>query len=146
MNFPKSIEKSTYFTDSQKSKLLALYNSIRIKDIVEQALEQLDMTENESNPYVYRNIVNDMFLLLSLEGARESLGNKFDHTVEMLRNLRNFFDILCCEDYSMLLLLDKILNNALSMVPTEIERRINEIYHLELKLADRKAEALKIRD
>lgn len=102
------IKKADWLNESQKKKLIKVYNSIRTKDITGQALDVLrfngltDPTRYIS-PWHYKTAMISVLRLISLEGASEIIPRReLVEIGDIVESIYKFFDILDSDSFNTL--------------------------------------------
>lgn len=145
MNYPNDFLKADWLNDNQKSKLMAVYNTIRIKDIISQAIEFLGFQERGfGTPGVYE-FLQAIRLWMRLCAREAANDTELKNSYELLERLHCFFDTLNSEDFNVILDIDKACqypdetggyDNAINELYVETKERITKSFKsMELKTA-----------
>jgi hypothetical protein len=135
------IENASWLTDSQKSRLTAVYSTVRLNDIDVVALEMLNLASygaERITPLEYKSTIIDIMSLVSgCDIAKDRLADY----LKMLKMLYVFFDTLDDEDFHTLC----DIECAYSLTDrNERESRIESLYKGRIDDAKRLLEALKV--
>lgn len=104
MNFPQNIIESGSLNDSQKGKLLAVFNSLENNYIVDVAFSCLGLESSDSNPGAYYYAIRRLTKACALKEVQEVLGgpNEAIETIDLLQNLMDFIRVCDGRDFECL--------------------------------------------
>ncbi|WP_262250081.1 hypothetical protein [Parapedobacter soli] len=135
MNYPNDFINADHLSESQKSKLMAVYNTIRIKDIISQAIEFLGFQERGAGaPGVYE-FLQTIRLCMRLCARDAANDAELKNSYELLERLHCFFDTLNSDDFNVILDIDKACqysdetggyDNAINKLYIETKERITK--------------------
>lgn len=111
MNYPDDFMRAEHLTGEAKAKLMAVYNTVRCKDVIGQAFEMLCLHECNSGPYDYYSFIKSIIAACSLSSSfnkvlDEEYGMKT--ALGLMDNLMTFFEILASDDFRTILAIDKV--------------------------------------
>ncbi len=99
MNYSENIKNADWLNESQKKRLLAVYETVKFKDIERQALDMLKLDEAGArcvSPCEYKNLVVGLMQQIPLNGLEELEAQGYKG---ILWSLYLFFDTLDCDDF-----------------------------------------------
>lgn len=101
-NLKKHIDKDRILSNPAKEKLCKLYNSIKIKNIKEQAFEMLELHD-----VVKKSACDYRYTIIHLLKNCDTANDK--DLADDLERIFLFFDILCCDDFEQLMAIESAL-------------------------------------
>ncbi|SFC07562.1 hypothetical protein SAMN05421747_10421 [Parapedobacter composti] len=109
MNYPNDFLTAEWLDDEDKAKLMAVYSTVRCRDVIGQALQMLYFDKPNSSPFDYGTLVRLVIRACSLEPVKRLIGNdeRVQEALDLLDNMLTFFDILNGDDFHTLLSIDK---------------------------------------
>lgn len=93
-NYPEHIKNAQWLSDSQKVRLLAVYETVKIKNLIDQAIDFLNFDQPGfkcKSPLEYKNMVVELMTKLKKKDQDWAIP---------LWNLYLFFDTLDCDDFN----------------------------------------------
>src|SRR5690606_976287 len=132
--YSNKIKGASWLNESQKGRLLAVYETVKIKDIMKQAIYFLDFDQPGiagKPPVEYKNMIVE--LMANWEEKNSDM-------VQLLWSLYLFFDTLDCDDFSTICKISTAMNY--SDDSGNHEPAINELYRETLSEAKDKLRLL----